>query len=370
MRERFFKAHGNGNDFIIFIANHYNITSKNQNHYQALSRAIATRYRHIGCDQVIFLSLGFPQSISGVLPDSTNIVSYCKRNNFYRFINTQQSLLQLTANNNRLLNAQMFIFNADGTAAGACGNATRCAAFLLYRLSCNRIKNSSLKVGTRHLEYSIATMAGSSSQNASINSLCGQVIVNMGGAEWRQLASTTLPNAGLVPTSYVNVGNEHIIIDISDLPNKEQVFADNNIFSHIIPGIIAQYPQGINVSLVRYELQGTEATNSELIRVRTYERGVGETQMCGSACNAALIALQRAGRIKMPLLLSPLAIAEVKLDLHNSVTAQSAGGALQLALLGNDNSVFSQDKSQNDAVQALMQGPAEISCYGEIMGFN
>lgn len=81
----FYKTHGLGNDFVIFIDQ--NIIENLTN----FSKKVADRRLGIGCDQVIFL-------------------------------NTTQSIPTLS------------FYNADGSQAEACGNGTRCAALLYMQL--------------------------------------------------------------------------------------------------------------------------------------------------------------------------------------------------------------------------------------------
>ncbi|CAO5674195.1 MAG: Diaminopimelate epimerase [Holosporales bacterium] len=81
----FYKAHGLGNDFVIFVDQ--NIGED----LNAFSKKIADRRFGIGCDQIIFL-------------------------------NTQKSVPTIS------------FYNADGSQAESCGNGTRCAASLYMQL--------------------------------------------------------------------------------------------------------------------------------------------------------------------------------------------------------------------------------------------
>ena len=84
----FVKMHGLGNDFVILDARPRPLDLSPE-----AIRVIADRRRGVGCDQVI------------VVEPARNAVS----------------------------DAWMSIYNPDGSEAGACGNATRCVAWLLMR---------------------------------------------------------------------------------------------------------------------------------------------------------------------------------------------------------------------------------------------
>src|SRR5579872_6059969 len=96
MMARFLKMHGLGNDFVVFDERGAPLGLS-----AARAAAIADRHTGIGCDQLI--------SIEPPPPGSN-------------------------------ADAAMRIRNADGSEAGACGNATRCVADLLFRESGQSIR--------------------------------------------------------------------------------------------------------------------------------------------------------------------------------------------------------------------------------------
>lgn len=171
--------------------------------------------------------------------------------------------------------AFMRIFNLDGREAEACGNATRCVAWLL--LEENGIDALTLE-----------TLAGliECRRTGDFEVSCAMGRVSM---DWRRV-----PLARPVDTCHVDVGsgplndgvaltigNPHIVFFVDDL---ERV----NIAS-LAPAIQAHelFPAGVNVGVA-------QMLSDDHVRSVVYERGAGLTAACGSgACVAAYAALAR-----------------------------------------------------------------------------
>jgi diaminopimelate epimerase len=164
---------------------------------------------------------------------------------------------------------RMRIFNHDGGEVEACGNATRAVALLHGK------------------EARIETLGGELSA-APAN---GGISVDMGEPrfEWQQIPlayamdTHTLPLAwdALENPTAVNVGNPHVIFFV---PDAEDVELDR-----LGPEIEhdSLFPERVNVNVATVE-------NRELIRLRVWERGAGETLACGTgACATAIGAMRR-----------------------------------------------------------------------------
>ena len=148
--------------------------------------------------------------------------------------------------------AQMRIFNADGSEAEMCGNAIRCVAKYLYEQGiCKNI----------HME--IRTLAGMRSLSLQVYAgVVEQVTVNMGVP----VVTPATMHAGSDPIGYtaVNMGNPHAVF-----------------FRPTIP----QLPADTNVEFVHVR-------NTKELDVRVIERGSGETLACGTgACASAVAAI-------------------------------------------------------------------------------
>jgi diaminopimelate epimerase len=148
--------------------------------------------------------------------------------------------------------AQMRIFNADGSEAEMCGNAIRCVGKYLYE--------SGL---CKHLRMEIRTLAGIRSLSLQVNEgIVEQVTVIMGIPQIRP--ATLLSGQDPIGYTAVNMGNPHAVFFLESVP---------------------QLPPNTNVEFVRVR-------NPKELEVRVIERGSGETMACGTgACAAAVAAI-------------------------------------------------------------------------------
>jgi diaminopimelate epimerase len=174
----------------------------------------------------------------------------------------------------------MAIWNADGSVAGACGNAARCVASLL--MSENDTAEAAFDAPGRRLR------TWSASKN--------RFSVDMGPPSlgWQdiplaeQMDDTRYIDIKLGPIdapvlwgpSAVSMGNPHCVFFV---PNVEAQALDR--FGPLIEHH-PLFPEGANVSVA-------EVRDRQTIRLRTWERGVGLTKACGTAACAALVSAVR-----------------------------------------------------------------------------
>ncbi len=172
-------------------------------------------------------------------------------------------------------NVFMRIYNVDGKEVEACGNATRCVAWLLMEEADSDAED-------------IETLAGILSCKRAGEK---RVAVDMGNAElrWQKIpiakALDTL-NLGTIhgklsnPVA-VNIGNPHVVyfvddLDAVDIEHDAQLVQADPLF-----------PNGVNVGVAQIMDENT-------MRLIVYERGAGMTMACGSgACAAAVAARLR-----------------------------------------------------------------------------
>jgi diaminopimelate epimerase len=166
----------------------------------------------------------------------------------------------------------MEIYNSDGSLSGACGNATRCVASILMNE-----KN--------HRKVKIKTAAGILKCWKS-----GDLIsVDMGIPSFE---ASKIPLSDEIDSqkillhnfefTCVNVGNPHAVTFLSKaLSDKE--------FFDIGPKVECDFifPKKTNVEFA-------QILSDDLIEVRVWERGAGETMACGSgACAVAILAIKK-----------------------------------------------------------------------------
>lgn len=241
----FVKMSGVGNDFVIFDARKIAI-----NLSTSQIKKISDR-KNIGCDQLIILKPSLQKR-----DDAAGVRVICP---------TQ-------ARSDSELDCVMEIYNSDGSLSGACGNATRCvASILLAEKKTDRVK--------------IQTAAGILDCWRD-----GDLIsVNMGvpSFDWQKIPLAHEIDSQKISLfgfdfACVNVGNPHAVTFV------ELAMSDADFFS-IGPQVETNpiFPQKTNVEFVRI-------LSDQLMEVRVWERGAGETLACGSgACAVAILAIRK-----------------------------------------------------------------------------
>jgi len=171
--------------------------------------------------------------------------------------------------------AFMRIFNIDGREAEACGNATRCVAWLLLEESGED-------------RVTLQTVAGQIDCRRSGDH---EVSCDMGrvSTDWRTIPLSReldtchidIDGCGLSDGIALNIGNPHIVFFVDDIDEVE--------LRSIAPAIQQSdlFPEQVNVGVA-------QMLGPNHIRSKVFERGAGLTTACGSgACVAAYAALVR-----------------------------------------------------------------------------
>ena len=216
------------------------------------------------------------------------------------------------------------IFNADGNEVEQCGNGARCFARFVAD-----------KGLTDKREILVQTARGVIVPKLLEN---GEVTVNMGPPRFRPSEIPFIPSDNSQPDalthklavgsetvsiSCVNMGNPHAVILVDNTDDAPVETWGKTIESH------PQFPQRVNVGFM-------QVLDTHHIKLRVFERGVGETQACGTGACAAVVAGIRMGLLQ--------AGEAVRVDLP--------GGTLSIEWqLGSD---------------VLMSGPAEAVFEGEL----
>ena len=222
-----YKMDGLGNDFIIFDNRKKSISlTKNQ------IVKISNR-NNIGCDQVIFID------------------------------------------KDKSSNAFLKFYNSDGGEISACGNGSRCVAYLLMKENNNKKISLRTKIGILQAELN--------DQNS--------VSINMGqpNFEWNKIPllkkmdnqNLKMPinsNDGkeVVGGFSLSIGNPHVVFFVEDLNrfNLKEIGPkiENNSY----------FPEKCNVTLANIK-------NKKLVKVKVWERGAGLTKACGTAACATAV---------------------------------------------------------------------------------
>ena len=167
------------------------------------------------------------------------------------------------------------IFNPDGIEVGACGNGSRCVAYLILKENNQRFIK--LKAEKKILEAEIL-----SEKNIKIN---------MGYPEFSEWYDIPLKNEKLNPKMLeldflkkefnkgfcVNVGNPHIIFFVEDCSKIDIKNIGPKIEHH------HYFPERVNVTFA-------QIIDNKNIKVNVWERGAGQTKACGTAACATVVA--------------------------------------------------------------------------------
>lgn len=217
--------------------------------------------------------------------------------------------------------ARMRIFNPDGSEPEMCGNGIR--MFALYLAERGLVGEG---------ESTIETLAGPIRPRILAD---GRVRVHMGVARFKSAAidaSAWEPLDEIVERdiealgetftfTFVDVGNPHCIIVVDDVSTVPLERVGPALERHRL------FPRRANVEFVQRESDGS-------VRMRVWERGVGETQACGTGATAV-----GAAAVRLGLALSP-------------VLVHLPGGDLEIETLAEG--------------EVVMTGPAEEVFVGEL----
>jgi len=274
MRLKFTKMQGLGNDFVVIDGIRQPVTLTPEQ-----IRHIADRHFGVGCDQLL-------------LVEKPTVADADFR---YR------------------------IFNADGGEVEQCGNGARC--FVRF------VHNQGL---TQKNEIRVETAEGIILPRLETN---GLITVNMGAPRFEPGEIPFITDKRAL-TYQLEVGAETVIISVLSMgnPHAVQVVADIDTAPVIQQGALIErherFPQRVNAGFM-------QVMDRRHIRLRVFERGVGETLACGTgACAAAVVGITRG-------------------LLDAQITVSMRGGDLVILWEGNDQPV-------------LMTGPAVVVFEGEI----
>lgn len=172
---------------------------------------------------------------------------------------------------------KMRIFNKDGSEAEMCGNGIRCFAKYIYD---NKIIDKQ--------SISIETKAGVKGVRLKIlNGEVYEIEVDMGRPIFDDIKNISVQNNYRIPISvnikvddtrfignYVSMGNPHLVIFVNNVEN-----IDIEKYGPAIENMKC-FPNKINVEFV-------QALGRNTLKIRTWERGVGETYACGTGSCAS-----------------------------------------------------------------------------------
>ena len=223
-----YKMDGLGNDFIIFDKRKKSISLTKDQIIKISDRS------NIGCDQVIFID------------------------------------------NDKNSNTSLTFYNSDGGEIAACGNGSRCTAYLLMKENNNKKISLRTKVGILQAELDDKNL----------------VRINMGqpNFKWEKIPlSKEMDNKNLkikinstdgkeIEGGFsLSIGNPHIVFFVEDFNKFNLKEIGPKIENH------NYFPEKCNVTLASIK-------NKKHVKVKVWERGAGLTKACGTAACATAVA--------------------------------------------------------------------------------
>ena len=235
--------HGAGNDFVV-IDGVTQAVNLNTNQL----RRLADRHRGIGCDQILMVTP----------PDSPDA------------------------------DFRYHVFNADGSRAGQCGNGARCVGRFLREKRLTRQREILLHTDDDSLALSLTED--------------GRVFAGLGAPRF---APTEVPfQADETQDQYtldvqgqslsigaLSMGNPHAILMVDDCDAAPVSTLGPLLEAH------TRFPERVNVGFMQVQSRGE-------VKLRVFERGVGETDACGSGACAAAVHGMKLGLLDEEVLVS------------------------------------------------------------------
>ncbi|MBQ9252697.1 MAG: diaminopimelate epimerase [Clostridia bacterium] len=223
---------------------------------------------------------------------------------------------------------RMRMFNADGSEAEMCGNASRCVGKYVYERGLTDQTELTLETGAGIKQLSLKVEEGkvrSVTVDMGAPALsAAQIPVQLetvDGAE--QVISQPLTVAGReFPITCVSMGNPHCVVFLEEVEHWSIEQWGPSIEFH------PAFPQRTNTEFA-------QIIDREHIRMRVWERGSGETWACGTGACGTLVAAALNGLTE------------------RRATLRLNGGELQI-------------EWKKDTGHVLMTGPAEFVFDGEI----
>ncbi|WP_019155832.1 diaminopimelate epimerase [Robertmurraya massiliosenegalensis] len=231
------KCHGSGNDFLLIdeMSNEYTFSESERS---ALAISLCNRKTELGADGILFV----------MKSDRAD--------------------------------GRMRVFNADGSEASMCGNGLRCVA----RYVCELLNKDSALIETMKADLAVR-------KEHDIFPEIPTYLVEISPVSFQvrelplHISQETFVNEKLpalseeIPFTAVAVPNPHLIAIVDNETIHSTVQKE---LSEYVNGPNELFPDGVNVSFVK-------AIQPGQIYVRTFERGVGFTNACGTAMSASTL---------------------------------------------------------------------------------
>jgi diaminopimelate epimerase len=186
--------------------------------------------------------------------------------------------------------AEMRMFNVDGTPGEMCGNGIRCVAKYLYDHGIRRSKTLQIESAGRLLSFELKTEQGvvqevrvDMGEPILIPAQIPTTLRSPSGPEQPVVDVPLTVGGRQFPVTCVSMGNPHCVVFVDDVTDEWVQGIGPKL------EVDAHFPKRVNVEFAKV-LNGREAVQ------RTWERGSGETLACGSGACSVCVAGVLSGR--------------------------------------------------------------------------
>jgi diaminopimelate epimerase len=314
MQIAFVKCHGSGNDFPLVDARDLDLP---EDAWVRLARGLADRDGPVGGDGLLLLTRG----------DATHAFG-------------------------------MRMFNSDGSEAETCLNGVRCTA----RLGFERLGITEARVLLKTSDAEARLQPELAPGVTTIRTRVGPVSVLAANVGLRIAEAEVIdaPIAGLPSErafTAVAMPNPHLVTFVEQVDETELVALGD--WCEAAPALL---PTRGNVSFV--EVRGSD--DAPALFVRTYERGVGLTNSCGSAMAASTYAAARTGRIPFD--------RETRVFNRGGLVRASATEAAEVTIAGNATFEwegrigYDPESGALGALEVVARRPEEVAAWEGMLG--
>jgi len=271
----FSKMHGLGNDFVVIDAINQSVDLTS-----AQVRHIADRRMGVGCDQLLLVE------------------------------RSRQADTEF----------RYRIFNANGSEAEQCGNGARCFARFVRDKGLTGASRIPVQSPAGRIELIIE-------DDDRITVDMGAPLLEPEDIPFQAMVRAPLYALAVagetIELGAVSMGNPHAVLEVPHIDSAPVAKLGPQIEAH------SRFPNHVNVGFM-------EIVDRGRIRLRVFERGVGETLACGSGACAAVV------------------VGRIQGELDETVTVELRGGDLVVSWAGENSPV-------------LMTGPATFVYDGKIL---
>ncbi|MDO4694714.1 MAG: diaminopimelate epimerase [Eikenella sp.] len=187
------------------------------------------------------------------------------------------------------------IFNADGSEVEQCGNGARCFARFVHEKGLSGKPVLQVETAKGRIVLKLAADGGVTVDMGRPRFAAPEIpFLPAAGAAADALTHRLPLDKGQVELSCVNMGNPHAVLVVDDVATAPVAEWGARLERH------PQFPERVNVGFM-------QVAGERHIRLRVFERGVGETLACGTGACAAAVAgirlglLQREGAVRVSL---------------------------------------------------------------------